>query len=206
MRARPISCCFSGHRPGKLPWGDDEGDRRCLALKERLWNEMEAAYERGYRHFICGMAQGCDLYFCELALALRQLHGDVTVEAAIPCPSQAEATANSLYFKSSTNSKTNQFPIPFVFRTCFHSTSFLLDQARQNLHILPFIYLLQPFGYNIRRDLLHAQSLTDFHSAPLVKAIFITNKSRAKTLLVNVSLILQMPNDFLHHFRSCPPL
>ena len=36
---------------------------------------------------------------------------------------------------------------------------------------------------------------------PLVKAIFITNKSRAKTLLVNVSLILQMPNDFLHHFR-----
>ena len=40
MRARPISCCFSGHRPGKLPWGDDEGDRRCLALKERLdqWN------------------------------------------------------------------------------------------------------------------------------------------------------------------------
>ena len=90
MRARPISCCFSGHRPGKLPWGDDEGDRRCLALKERLWNEMEAAYEQGYRHFICGMAQGCDLYFCELALALRQLHGDVTVEAAIPCPSQAE--------------------------------------------------------------------------------------------------------------------
>ena len=80
MRARPISCCFSGHRPGKLPWGDDEGDRRCLALKERLWNEMEAAYEQGYRHFICGMAQGCDLYFCELALALRQLHGDVTVE------------------------------------------------------------------------------------------------------------------------------
>lgn len=90
MRARPISCCFSGHRPGKLPWGDDEGDRRCLALKERLWNAMEAAYEQGYRHFICGMAQGCDLYFCELALALRQLHGDVTVEAAIPCPSQAD--------------------------------------------------------------------------------------------------------------------
>ena len=96
MRARPISCCFSGHRPGKLPWGDDEGDRRCLALKERLWNEMEAAYERGYRHFICGMAQGCDLYFCELALALRQLHGDVTVEAAIPCPSLLIAVHDGL--------------------------------------------------------------------------------------------------------------
>ena len=26
MRARPISCCFSGHRPAKLPWGEDEDD------------------------------------------------------------------------------------------------------------------------------------------------------------------------------------
>ena len=33
-------------------------------------------------------------------------------------------------FKSSTNCKTNQFPIPFVFRTCFHTSSFLLDQTR----------------------------------------------------------------------------
>ena len=91
MRARPISCCFSGHRPGKLPWGDDEGDRRCLALKERLWNEMEAAYERGYRHFICGMARGTDLYFAEAVLALRLCRSGVTLEAARPCESQADA-------------------------------------------------------------------------------------------------------------------
>lgn len=44
---------------GKLPWGDDEGDRRCLALKERLWNEMEAAYERAIATLSAGMAQGC---------------------------------------------------------------------------------------------------------------------------------------------------
>ena len=49
-----------------------------------------AAYEAGYRHFICGMAQGCDLYFCELALALRAAARDVSVEAAIPCPTQAD--------------------------------------------------------------------------------------------------------------------
>ncbi len=88
MRARPISCCFSGHRPGKLPWGDDEGDRRCLALKERLWNAMEAAYERGYRHFICGMAEGCDIFFGEAVAALRRSRPDVTLEAAVPCPEQ----------------------------------------------------------------------------------------------------------------------
>lgn len=90
MRARPVSCCFSGHRPAKLPWGENEDDPQCLALKVRLRDALDAAYEAGYRHFICGMAQGCDLYFCELALALRQRHEDVSVEAAIPCPTQAD--------------------------------------------------------------------------------------------------------------------
>ncbi len=89
MRARQVSCCFSGHRPGKLPWGQNENDPRCLALKRRLWDVMESAYEEGYRHFICGMAEGCDFYFCEAALQLRQRHDDVTVEAAIPCASQS---------------------------------------------------------------------------------------------------------------------
>ena len=42
------------------------------------------------------MAQGCDLYFCECVLALRQRHPDVTVEAAIPCPSQADGWPGDL--------------------------------------------------------------------------------------------------------------
>ncbi len=89
MRAKQISCCFSGHRPGKLPWGENESDPQCAALKKRLWDVLESAYEEGYRHFICGMAQGCDFYFCEMALQLRHCHADVTVEAAIPCASQS---------------------------------------------------------------------------------------------------------------------
>ena len=52
---------------------------------------MEAAYQEGFRHFLCGMALGCDLYFCECVLQLRQEHPDVTVEAAVPCPTQADA-------------------------------------------------------------------------------------------------------------------
>lgn len=91
MRSRQISCCFTGHRPGKLPWRYNEADPRCLSLKQRIADVVEAAYQQGYRHFLCGMAQGCDLYFCECVLALRQAHGDVTVEAAIPCPTQADS-------------------------------------------------------------------------------------------------------------------
>ena len=91
MPARQESCCFTGHRPGKLPWGCHEQDPRCLHLKKRIADAVETAYEQGFRHFLCGMAQGCDLYFCECVLALRERLPGVTVEAAIPCPTQANA-------------------------------------------------------------------------------------------------------------------
>ena len=89
MRAKQISCCFTGHRPEKLPWRYNEEDPHCLSLKRRIADAVEAAYQEGYRHFLCGMALGCDHYFCECVLALRNAHPDVSVEAAIPCPTQA---------------------------------------------------------------------------------------------------------------------
>ena len=89
MRARPISCCFSGYRAAQLPWGDDENDPRCVELKRRLRHAIEAACDEGYCHFICGMASGVDLYCCEIALELRKTR-PITVEAAIPYPGQAE--------------------------------------------------------------------------------------------------------------------
>ncbi len=86
---REISCCFTGHRPEKLPWGEDERDLRCMDLKDRLSAAVEEAYEQGIRHFLCGMARGADFYFCEAVLHLRNLHRDITLEAVIPCETQA---------------------------------------------------------------------------------------------------------------------
>lgn len=85
-----ITCCFTGHRPEKLPWGDNESSPDCAALKDRLARTLEGLYRRGFRHFISGMAQGCDLYFAEAALSLRERHPDTVIEAAIPCPSQTK--------------------------------------------------------------------------------------------------------------------
>lgn len=87
---REKTCCFTGHRPDKLPWGTDERDPRCLALKGSMEREIEGLYLRGYRHFISGMARGADLYFVEAALALREKYPDLTVEGAVPCQSQAD--------------------------------------------------------------------------------------------------------------------
>ncbi len=88
---RSVTCCFTGHRPNKLPWGADESDARCIKLKEELTARLEGIYEAGYRHFLCGMAAGCDLYFAEAVLALRSRLPDVTLEAAVPCDGQANA-------------------------------------------------------------------------------------------------------------------
>ena len=97
VRGKPVSCCFTGHRPAKLPWGTDESDERCLRLKARLREVIARAVEDGYTHFICGMAEGCDLYCAEAVLALRERHSEVTLEAAIPCPTQAETMVQERY-------------------------------------------------------------------------------------------------------------
>ena len=51
VRARQVTCSFTGHRPEKLPWGEDESDIRCAELKERLFDAVLAAYDQGYRPF-----------------------------------------------------------------------------------------------------------------------------------------------------------
>ncbi len=90
MRARQVSCCFTGHRPGKLPWRDNENDERCIALKARLHMVLEKVATEGYTHFICGMAEGCDLYCAEAVLELKKTCPAITLEAAIPCPTQTD--------------------------------------------------------------------------------------------------------------------
>lgn len=81
-------CCFTGHRPQKLPWGGNEWDRRCMALKERILLLMRELYREGYRHFITGMALGIDTYCCEMVLKLKTEYNDVVLEAALPCRGQ----------------------------------------------------------------------------------------------------------------------
>lgn len=85
------TCCFTGHRPDRLPWGADEEDPRCLGLKARLADALEEEYRAGTRHFICGMARGADLYFAEAVLELRARLPGVTLECARPCESQAHS-------------------------------------------------------------------------------------------------------------------
>ena len=85
-------CAFTGHRPERLPWGRNEDDARCLALKTLLRRTVQEVYARGFSTFLCGMARGCDQYFAEAVLAAKDagLAPDARLCALVPCPSQPD--------------------------------------------------------------------------------------------------------------------
>ncbi len=89
------SCCFTGHRPQKLPWGYDELDPRCIEFKNKLFAVIYAVYESGIKHFICGMALGCDMYCAEAVIELKKRFADITLEAAVPYDGQEVKWAES---------------------------------------------------------------------------------------------------------------
>jgi uncharacterized phage-like protein YoqJ len=83
-------CGFSGHRPHRLPWGIEESDPRCVALKIKMRQELEALIAQGADTFLCGMARGCDFYFAETVLSLQADFPGIRLVAVLPCSSQAD--------------------------------------------------------------------------------------------------------------------
>ena len=83
-------CGFTGHRPEKLPWGMDESDPRCVALKLRLRQTVMEQMAHGVDTFLCGMARGTDLYFAEAVLEEKASGKLLRLEAMLPCPEQAD--------------------------------------------------------------------------------------------------------------------
>jgi len=81
---------FAGHRPEKLPWGMDESDPRCGALKTQIAEGVLTAVDRGFTTFLCGMARGCDFYFAEAVLEAKARYPALRLEAYLPCPSQPD--------------------------------------------------------------------------------------------------------------------
>lgn len=62
--------------------------RAAWSSSENWLTRWRSCTGQGVRHFICGMATGCDMFFAEAVLALRERRPDVTLEAAVPCEEQ----------------------------------------------------------------------------------------------------------------------
>ena len=93
-------CAFTGHRPRKFPWGDNETDARCIALKKALAKEITKLVDAGYTDFLSGMAEGTDAWAALAVLALKKENPALKLHCVLPCEGQADewsASARELY-------------------------------------------------------------------------------------------------------------
>ena len=65
-------CCFTGHRPAGLPFGNNELSPDAERLKKALRIELVAKIKDGCETFITGCAQGADIICGELILELKK--------------------------------------------------------------------------------------------------------------------------------------
>lgn len=84
---RGKTCCFSGHRPDKLP-GGYAGGVAAAPLRTALVKAIGRAVEDGYDTFLCGMALGADTWAAEEVLRLRDAGAPIRLIGALPCPEQ----------------------------------------------------------------------------------------------------------------------
>ena len=85
-----FTVCFTGHRPKGLPCGSNEEHPACKKIKSQLRRLIVGVIEKKcVTKFISGMAVGVDLWAVELVLELKEKYPNITLEAAVPCRTQA---------------------------------------------------------------------------------------------------------------------
>ena len=84
------TCCFTGHRAQKLPFGFDENHPACVRIKEELKAHILEAAHDGYTRFISGGALGVDLWAARAVLELKEDYRWLELEMAIPCADQPD--------------------------------------------------------------------------------------------------------------------
>lgn len=82
------TCCFTGYRPQKCPWGFNEKDKRCLIVKKITNQTIIDAINNGFNTFITGMALGFDMICAEIVLKLKKKYKNIKIFAALPCENQ----------------------------------------------------------------------------------------------------------------------
>ena len=77
------TCCFTGHRPGKLDVPEAE-------VRAWLGEQARFALRDGYTTFITGCAMGVDIWAGEAVLELKAQNPAVRLVAAVPWPGMAD--------------------------------------------------------------------------------------------------------------------
>lgn len=88
------TCCFSGHRPNKLPGNGDTVNsqplRRIISL---LYMAIYDAIDEGYTTFISGMAPGIDMWAASIVRNILVKDPRIHLVCAIPYADQSKSYA-----------------------------------------------------------------------------------------------------------------
>ena len=76
---RKHRCCFTGHRPDKMGFGEKE-------IKPLLEKAIDDAISKGFVTFITGMALGTDIWAAEIVLDRKKKNNDLHLICALPHP------------------------------------------------------------------------------------------------------------------------
>ena len=76
---RQHRCCFTGHRPNKLDYSENE-------IKPLLETAIDNAISDGYITFITGMAEGVDIWAAEIVLEKKKENKELHLICAVPHP------------------------------------------------------------------------------------------------------------------------
>ena len=90
-----ISCAFTGHRPHKFPWKDNEADPRCIALKETLARQIATLAGAGVTEYFTGGADGTDCWAAEIVLDLREKNPALKLRCVLPHEGQSDRWSDS---------------------------------------------------------------------------------------------------------------
>ena len=90
-----ISCAFTGHRPHKFPWKDNEADPRCIALKETLAGQIATLAGAGVTEYFTGGADGVDCWAAEIVLTMREKNPALKLRCVLPHEGQADRWSDS---------------------------------------------------------------------------------------------------------------
>lgn len=79
-------CCFTGYRPHRFAFSPD--GLRPEQVQAALGTLIRRLHSEGYCTFISGMSAGVDLWAASEVLALRRIHPEVELVAAVPFAGQ----------------------------------------------------------------------------------------------------------------------
>lgn len=108
-------CCFTGHRPEKLPQSEKE-------IKLSLEKAIIQAIDDGFTVFISGMARGVDIWASEIVLSLKSYIPNVRLICAIPYAGFEKNWSHEWkkrYFNILANADLIRYINPHYDRSCF---------------------------------------------------------------------------------------